>query len=55
MARWGLSIMSIGAIVMVYSQTYNDISQNLMYSIGGLVIIVLGGLMVFKGKKGTKK
>lgn len=55
MTRWGLAVMSIGSIVMVYSQTYDDFSTKMMYCIGGLVMIGIGAMIVWRNKKSAKK
>ena len=39
MTRWGLFAVTIGCIIMMYSQTYNDFSQKILYCILKFAII----------------
>ena len=53
--RWGLFAVTIGCIIMMYSQTYNDFSQKILYCICGVTVVCLGAFMVYKDKKNVKK
>lgn len=55
MTRWGLAVMSIGSIVMVYSQTNDDFSSKMMYCIVGLLIVIMGAMIVWRNKKSAKR
>ena len=55
MTRWGLFAVTIGCIIMMYSQTYNDFSQKILYCICGVTVLCLGAFMVYKDKKNVKK
>ena len=47
MTRWGLFAVTIGCIIMMYSQTYNDFSQKILYCICGVTVVCLGAFMIF--------
>lgn len=55
MTRWGLFAVTIDCIIMMYSQTYNDFSQKILYCICGVTVLCLGAFMVYKDKKNVKK
>lgn len=51
----GLFIMSLGLIIIVFSPTMGGNSTNLPMMFTGILVVVLGGLMVFLKKKKDKK
>lgn len=55
MTRWGLFAVTIGCIIMMYSQTYHDISSKMLYCMVGIVVIAAGAFMVHADKKKSKK
>lgn len=57
MGKWGWMLISIGCIVMMYSQTYEEFNTSMMVLVSGLAIIVIGGIMCYSDyhKKNRKK
>ena len=56
MTRWGLFAVTIGCIIMMYSQTYNDLFTK-KYCIVFVVslLLCLGALYGIQGQKNVKK
>ncbi|WP_241481022.1 LPXTG cell wall anchor domain-containing protein [Listeria newyorkensis] len=47
--------MSLGLIIIVFSPTMGGNSTNLPMMFTGILVVILGGLMVFLKKKKDKK
>lgn len=51
MGKWGWMIISIGCIIIIYSQTNSDF-ETMLISFGcGLAFVAIGGIMSYMGYK----
>ena len=55
MGKWGWMLVSIGCIVLIYSQTYEAFETKMTILGIGLFIIVIGGIMTYMDLKKNKQ
>lgn len=55
MGKWGWMLISIGCIVIIYSATKTDFTQQMSTLVSGLLILVIGVIMSYVDNKKTKK
>lgn len=54
MGKWGWMLISIGCIVLIYSQTNTDFSAKMSVLGCGLALIAIGGIMSYMDTKKSK-
>lgn len=54
MGKWGWMVISIGCIVIMYSQSSADFSGKMLNFAIGLAIVLIGGIMTYNGYKKPK-
>lgn len=55
MGKWGWMLISIGCIVMMYSQTYDEFNTSMMVLVSGLAIVAIGGIMTYTDHKNMSR
>lgn len=55
MGKWGWMVVSIGCIVIMYSQSSEDFASKMLNFGIGLAIVIIGGIMSYKGYKNPSK
>lgn len=54
MGKWGWMIISIGCIIMMYSQTNEDFHVQMSVLLSGLAFVGIGGIMSYIDIKKNK-